>query len=264
MAESKSQGSGPGWVFWLVITLFVLSVLPFLLKPSDAYNFFKDWQAWYGVIVGFVALATLTSWQLSKGRKQENERLDDERKGLARALYIETYNRLSRTAHDTITWHALFEEEVGNPGRVHVSRFRKFRPTDPWTFASSADRVAALLSPNVAASAAMFFFRLDAIRRDVDKDPELDKHHRLQTYEVALFTKRLSEALKPGMDCLKTLSDDFPDLRDASEALAEAHAQFLKRDPDQEKPSAAGVAQEALRKSEKVNQAVQSYLDKNS
>ena len=124
---------------WGAVIAAALIPIVLLLWPDGA-RFLEKWQAWYGVLLGFLGLIYVTREQFVFARKREQERIEQEREGLIRALYFEVYNRAARCALDANTWLGFTAK--GKP--IHLSRFRKFRPTDPIVFPQAGDKLALL------------------------------------------------------------------------------------------------------------------------
>ena len=74
----------------------------------------------------------------------------------------------------------------------------------------------------------MFYFRLDAVHRDVDKEPEIDPHKILADREVKLFARRLGETLEPALQALISLGAHLPNLDKDDHELAATHKHLFE------------------------------------
>ena len=207
---------------WAVL-LFVVGVLATAPPVLSAGALgFADLQAWYGVLLGFVGLAYVTHRQLKFSQAEAQKRTDVERAGLIRVLYFEVYNRAVRCALDASTWRDL----VAKDDKITLSRFRKFRPTDPAVMQQSAGKLA-LLPADVLAPLMMFYFMLDAVRRDVEKDPDMGSSSHMASGEMKLFARRLHQTIAPAIQVLDALGDHLGDREGDDRELEAAHADFI-------------------------------------
>ena len=73
----------------------------------------------------------------------------------------------------------------------------------------------------------MFYFRLDAVRRDIDKDPEANPHGILADGEVALLAQRFGQTIQPALQALHALGAHLDDRVHDDRELEAAHAVFI-------------------------------------
>lgn len=137
-----------------------------------------------------------------------------------RALYFEIYHLSARIVLDTQTWkNFLLTKESIIP-----SRFKKFRPNTPNIYTGNTDKIH-LLPDDVIAPIMKFYFRIDAIRRDTDKDPELSTGY-LTSNEVWLFKNRLRESIPDAIEAIKALRHHLPQHPEHDRELLKAHTEW--------------------------------------
>ncbi len=144
---------------------------------------------------------------------------------LLKSLYSEIYNRVARCALDTTTWRRYVQQGVKT---IEPTRLQKFRPTDLLVLNSLGADIA-ILGESVLSPLLMFHYRLDAIRRDIDADPN---RRLVNPGEVRQFEwNRLEQTLAPGLSLLKALEAAIADkqaFKVLSVELEDAHNEWIE------------------------------------
>lgn len=160
--------------------------------------------AWVGagaLIVGVLVAECLAWWR--EWRRQSNERHN-----IRRSLYHEVADRVGRCLNDYIDPWARYHNWTLPQGEpMPIRRLLKFRPVEPVMYPNLAARLG-LLSDEILAPVTHFFFRLDAIRRDIDhwglmQDLDTDLAAKGDT---RLIARRFGDALGSGLKALEALS----------------------------------------------------------
>jgi hypothetical protein len=146
--------------------------------------------------IGFGATFAVEIW-----RRQQQAR------DLGAALYHELANRVARCCYDfEIPWSGHWV----SPQRMNRFGIGKFAPDPPTVFAANADKLA-LFGDKVPAAMLAFYYRLSALRRDIE-NLRADSRDQTDINEdaVRLVASRLAFTLSPARDALQALGAAIP------------------------------------------------------
>jgi hypothetical protein len=181
-----------------------------------------------GPIIGFITgacVAGVSSYFV--GTWLDKKRREHDANETAVALYIEVADRAARCLNDHIEPWSRYAKHRSTPtGAMDVSRVGKFRPTDPIIYQSLAGRLG-IMKPEVLAPTVQFYFRLDALRREIDtvtKDFSAGTNLMAKNQNrVQLIAQRFHETLRPALRALEVLNIEGSDEFDAEAAAAYQH-----------------------------------------
>jgi len=184
-------------------------------------------------IVGATAVVLAVFLTYSKQKRRDAEINQEKKAHIILALYAELYLRAARAVRDCATWRGYIETSE----KIDLSRFRKFRPDEPFVYQSLGSDIG-MLPIDIVSHLNEFYFRLDAVRRDVEKTPNTYKEHfdDVDPYnldvlfysEMKLFHKRLRQTLGPAIRAISILNHHAPDdYENFDNHLGYAHEEFL-------------------------------------
>jgi hypothetical protein len=180
-----------------------------------------------GVVVGWLlGLATNISRDFLQ-RRRENQ-------GVRTALYCEIADRAARCVSDFINpWQHYLTPQ----SEMTAHRIGKFLPAKPVMYSQLAAKLA-LARPAAIAPILRFYFRLDALRREVESfKGDFDPHRNLipeHSDRVELVARRFPEVAGPALLALKKLNvrnwemldqeaaEEYRHLRESGKTLREA------------------------------------------
>ena len=146
---------------------------------------------------------------LDRGRRR------NEARDISQSLYCEIADRVARSLNDYLyPWR-------GHSGGFDIARIGKFRPVSAVVYPGVAGKLG-LLPPHILVSVIQFYFRLDAIRREIDD--------LIRDYEVrlGLVTLRFQENVAAGLKALEAFSVNGAS--DVDRAAADSYPHVSKED----------------------------------
>lgn len=180
-------------IFLLPFTALVFAFGALLLVTEDVkieLVLHAHWAAWVQAIGTLLALL-IAIWipnhihtkDIRTRIEREDRDIENQRKRILSALYIEIFGFAARCARDTDTWHkeAMLEDRRGKGDRSVGKRrslrdMLKFEPNIPVAYPTLAGNLG-ILEPDVQAAISEFYYRLEAVARDVrrfSRDTNLD------------------------------------------------------------------------------------------
>ncbi len=174
----------------------------------------------FATLVG-VVVGGLLAYQL--GKRLDANRRKQEAEDVTVSLYVEIADRAARCVNDYIEPWRRFEGKSRPSDPMPTSRVGKFRPMNPVVLPPLASKLA-LVRPEALIPTLRFYFRLDALRREIDSvtgdfdsDVNLMEQHEDR---VRLVAKRFLQTLGPALTALEKLNIPKWDLIDR-EGVAE-------------------------------------------
>ena len=156
-----------------------------------------------GILVGWL-LGLFSAVGLDYWRQRR------EAKGIVTALYFEIADRSARCTNDFLEPWQRFRHGLSPADAMTADRVGKFRPTEPVVYPQLIAKLA-LVRPDAVAAVQRFYFRLDALRREIDsftsdfdpgEVPTGKSRHR-----VTLVARRFEETVRPALLALETLNE---------------------------------------------------------
>jgi hypothetical protein len=164
-----------------------------------------------GAIVGFF-LAKLLDW----GRRRK------EAADVTRSLYDEIADRAARCLNDYVDPWRAYEKSKD----MKAARIGKFRPAQPVVYPAVAAKLG-LIKSHALFSVIFFYFRLDAVRREIDDVTKAFKHDddllKLDPDRLELVKRRLHETFEPAVESLEKLDFGGSERIDAEAKQAYQH-----------------------------------------
>jgi hypothetical protein len=161
----------------------------------------------YGTILAtlgaaFIAgLGTYIVTRLLDWGRRRNEARD-----ISQSLYCEIADRVGRSLNDYLKpWRAIGKSKDA----ITIDRVGKFRPVNPVVYPGVAGKLG-LLPPEILFPIIQFYFRLDAVRREIDdliRDYEpTDDLKKVAPQRLEFVTLRFKENIAAGLRALEALN----------------------------------------------------------
>lgn len=186
-------------------------------------------SVWVTALATIIA-ALLSGWAGAsfnnrKNIKRERQNRKQEKEDVTTALYQELADRVARCLNDYLSpWKGYYVGDSITPMQVH--RLQKFRPADLVVYPQLAGKLG-LVDTQALGRLIHFYFRLDAIRRDIDRwnaaDRDLDLYAAGHTKLMGL---RFAESLKPALEALEALGSKLPDHEKIDDQVSAGYSQI--------------------------------------
>jgi hypothetical protein len=187
-----------------------------------------------GTIVGALISAGVGSWTAREIYRRQHEK---EARDLAVSLHAELADRAARCVSDYLVPWKQIVAMAGRKKKITPAWIAKFRPADPVAYPGVAAKIG-LLPAQAIFPVLQFYFRLDALRREIDAvtadfGPN-DEIHRINPGRVVIVARRLQSCIGPALTALDRLNVDtwkaveheaastYPHLRDSGKSLRKA------------------------------------------
>lgn len=176
-----------------------------------------------GLLVG-AALTYMITKILDRGRRR------NEAREISLSLYNEIADRSARCLNDYIKPLREFEKGSHREGNMPTSRLAKFRPADPVVYPAVAGKLG-LINPEALFPILQFYFRLDAVRREIDYViSDFDHNNNLAAValpRVQRVVRRFDEIRTPALGALTKLDVEYADQIDAAAVSAYGHIRAI-------------------------------------
>lgn len=204
---------------YLILSVGVIAIVAMLSGPGAHPAAWAAIGTISGTLIGaFGALYV--------GRHLERQRSEKEKRTIAASLHAELADRAARCANDYVApWRDIHQSKPPTKA-LDPDWVEKFRPVEPVVYPRVADKLG-ILPVDALFSVVQFYFRLDAVRREIDSivrdfspGADIQKLDYPRLRRVAL---RLHEALAPALKALERLNVDR-----ASDIEAEAASSYAQ------------------------------------
>jgi hypothetical protein len=176
-----------------------------------------------GAIIGALLSAGVGRWTAKDLFRRQHEK---EARDLAISIHAELADRAARCVSDYIHPWKEVKAMVGRTNKGTSSWVAKFRPADPVVYPSVAGKIG-LLPAEAIFPVLQFYFRLDALRREIDgltADFEPNQEiYRTHAFRIKLVADRLHSCIEPALKALEQLKVDTGEAVEREAAMTYQH-----------------------------------------
>ena len=191
--------------------------------------------------VGAILVAIVIGWfSHSRDKKIRRREARQHTQRVLSALYVEVFGRAARCARDASTWKTEVEHERvrheargrgGTPDRRKIIDLLKFEPSPPVVYPALAESHG-LLEPDAQAALSEFYYRLEAVTRDVRRFALKEWSVEMEPIEVQHFAQVLHGVVcAPAQEAIKQLRAGLDDHADLDRKLNASWSKMFMDDP---------------------------------